>query len=424
MYRPQASSGGGGSAPVGRAPVIRRDTVGTFEARLRWTARWRWLAPVLVVAALAVVVLAWTLLGRRGDAGVERTRAEALALVALDDVASVDDASARLAAVVNKRPKLRAAAADRALALVVRAAAYQEEAEALAAHVAAVREERERARREQPAGWEVQEHASGVEVSALEPEIRAREERTRALSSGAREQLVVLQAEIGETREVARALALLHAFSGEKERLQRILRVARESGARDPWIELADGWGDARDPDRAARERSLVKLGALAAAQPGLVRGRFLLARAELALGRRAEALATVEGVLATNPKHEGARRMRDELVAKAQATPPAPAAAPAAPPGKPPTQQRKLLPHRGPAPSPPAAVPGPAAEAAVEPPAAEPAADRPPAAPPAPPSAPAVAPPAVPPQAPPPAGPARRARPSVDPTGDLGSGG
>ena len=265
----------------------------------------------------------------------------------------------------------------------------------------------------------------GSEVSALEPEIRAREERTRALSSGAREQLVVLQAEVGETREVARALALLHAFSGEKERLQRILRVARESGARDPWIELADGWGDARDPDRAARERSLVKLGALAAAQPGLVRGRFLLARAELALGRRAEALATVEGVLATNPKHEGARRMREELVAKAPAAPPAPAVAPAAPPGKPPPQQRKLLPQPRAGAFPPGRRTGPCrGEPPSRPrqPSRRPIGRLPRR------RRPRPRPPSRPPRCRrrrrrPPA-PARRARPSVDPTGDLGSGG
>jgi hypothetical protein len=79
---------------------------------------------------------------------------------------------------------------------------------------------------------------------------------------------------------VLRALAVLHAFSGERERLDRILRVARERGLHDPWVDLADGWADARDADRAARERALVKLGALAAARPDLLRGRFLLATA------------------------------------------------------------------------------------------------------------------------------------------------
>ncbi len=139
MYRPQTSSIPSGSQPVSRSPVLKRDTVGTFEARLRWSARWRWLAPLLLVVVVALAGGAWTLLSRRGDVGAERIRAEALALVALDDGANVEEAISRLTAIVKRRPKLRAAAADRALALVIRAAQLGEEAEALSARAAVAR---------------------------------------------------------------------------------------------------------------------------------------------------------------------------------------------------------------------------------------------------------------------------------------------
>jgi hypothetical protein len=356
VYRPQTAAPQGG-AQVPRAPVLKRDTVGTFEARLRWSNRVRWLAPLAAVGVLVAVAAVWALASRRGDAGAERARAEAVGLLARDDGASLDQAVARLGAVVNKRPKLRAAAADRALALVVRAAWTAEEAEALSARVAELRDQRERARREQGPGWQEAERTASVEASRLEPEIRVREEKTRALSSGARDQLNILQSEVGETPEVLRALALLHALSGERDRLHREVRVAREAGQRDAWIDLADAWGDARDPDRAARERSLVKLGALAAARPDLLRGRFLLARAELSLGRKAEALAAAEGVLAANPVHEGAKRLRDELATRATPAPAAPQAtavspqAPA-PPENPEPRRRKRVSHPVPEPS------------------------------------------------------------------------
>jgi len=408
VYRPQSgASAGGAGAGVHRAPVLKRDTVGTFEARLRWSARWRWLAPTLLVLGIAAVVGAWTLLARRGDSGAERTSDEALSLVALDDAGSVDDGSARLAALVMKRPKLRAPAADRALALAVRAAGLGEEVEGLNARMAQVREERERARRDQGPGWEAIDRARSTEATQLEGEIRSREDRFRALASGAREQLVVLQAEAGETREVLRAYAVLHALSGERDKLHRIVRAVKETGGREPWIELADGWSDARDPDRAARERALVKLGALAAARPDLLRGRYLLARAQLSLGRRTEAVATLEGVLSANARHERAKRLHDDLSAPPPPEPPAalPPVAPVPPVvGKPMARMRKFAAQPSPddsvssgsEPSPraPAPAPGqgasPAASTASGPgpqhqPAAAPAAPEPAAAPPSP---------------------------------------
>ncbi len=425
VYRPPAAASGAGSAPVGRAPVLRRDAVGTFEARLRWAARWRWLAPLLGVALVAVVVAAWLLLHRHADVGADQAHVEALALVALDDAASLDAASARLAAVVERAPKLRGAAADHALAQVLRAAAVADEVESLAAKLAASADERERLRREQPVGWEAAERAAAAEATTLEPEVRGREEKVRALAGAARDELARVQGELGDTVEVVRGQAALHALAGERDRVRRIVR-GRERGPRDAWLDLADGWSDARDPDRAARERALGKLRALASTRPDLLRGRYLLARAQASLGRKAEALATLDGILAANGRHEGSRRLRDELTAP----PPPPVSVPGpvqppapTPPGKGPPLTRKAVPQPGAgasagpgasAPSPGGAAAAPASGGAPSAPAPAPVEPRPSAAePPA--SAPAAAPSSDVPQ-PPPAAPPRPARRRLEP--------
>ena len=355
------------SGPVGRAPVLKRDTVGAFEARLRWSARWRWLGPVIGVALVAVLGGSWLLLGRRGSPGPSGGHAEALALVALDDGASLEQAAAHLEQVAQRAPKLEGAGADRALALALRAGSLLDEREALATKLSVRMDERERIRREETAGWQEAERAAAADVIRLESEVRAREERARALATSAAEQLRAVQADVGDTAEVVRAAAVLHAVHGEREpAASRTTRAARERARREPWLDLADGWMDARDPDRAIRERALVRLGALAAARPDLLRGRYLLARAQASLGRRAEALATVDGVLVANPRHEGARRMRDELAAPLPPVPPAPAPAPAV---KPPSQQKKNVSQPAPgASAPPAAAPPPAGEEGTEP--------------------------------------------------------
>ncbi len=349
VYRPPPTAF---PATVGRAPVLKRDTVGTFEARLRWSARWRWLAPTIAVALVVALSATWLLLARRGDPGTTHGDAEALALVALDDAASLDEAAARLEAASRRAPKHQTTAADHALALALRAAALLDEKDALAAKLSARTDERERLRREEPAGWEEAERAAAADVAALEPEVRAREERARTLSSSAAEQIRAVQSDVGETPEVARAAAVLHALHGERDQGQRNVRGARERARRDPWLDLAEGWMDARDPDRAIRERALVRLGALAAARPDLLRGRYLLARAQASLGRRAEALATLDGILTANPRHEGARRLRADVAGSPPPAVPAPAPTPGV---KPPPQPRKSIPQ----PDPGASAPG-----------------------------------------------------------------
>jgi hypothetical protein len=328
--------------------------VGTFESRLRWSARWRWLAPLL--AAAAVVILAaggWLLLRKRGgEPETARSRADAMSLVALDDAASVDLAISRLDAVLRRSPRQRGAASERALAYVVRAASLAEEGESLAGRLAARTAERDRLGREQPPGWEEAQRAASAEVQKLEPEVKAREERVRALGGAAVQALRKLQSEQGDGPDVARGLAAYHALANERDRARKVIRAAREQAPADPWLDLAEAWVDARDPDRTARERALAELGALSVAHPELLRARYLLARTGASLGRKGEAIAALDALLAANGRHEAGKRLRDELIAPPPAPPP-PAPAEAAEAAKPEPQRRKLVTHTVPAPAP-----------------------------------------------------------------------
>ncbi len=378
VYRPPTPPpSAAAAASVSRSPLLRRDAVGAFEARLRWSARLRWLAPALVAAVLLAAGVAWFLLARRGGPSAAGARREAMALAALDDGASLDQAAARLDAALRRSPGSEAAA-DRAAVEVLRAAAASEEGEALAARHAARTADRERLRREQAAGWEEAERAAAADAQALEREVRGREERARALGDAAFDALRALQRAGGDVPEIARALALYYALGGERQAAEKAIRAARAGAPGDPWLDLAEGWAEARQTDHAARERALVALGSLAASHPDLLRGRYLLARTQASLGRRGEALASLEALLAANGRHEGAQRLRAELAAHvqgppaagapppAQASPPAPAPAPAAParsaPGTAPTQPRKRVAQ------PPVETPFPPVDAPVSP--------------------------------------------------------
>jgi predicted Zn finger-like uncharacterized protein len=354
VYRPSAAS----VPPTsGRAALLRRDTVGTFENRLRWSARWRWLAPALTAGVAAVAVAGWLLLDRRAAPEAPRARSEAMPLLLLDDAASLEQAIARLDAVLRRSPQQRVAASEHALAYVLRAASLADEGEALKGRLAARAMERERLAREQPAGWEESERAAAADAQKLEGDVRAREERARGLGGAALQALKRLGSEPGEGPEVARGLAAYYALGGERDRARKIIGAARERAPADPWLDLAEAWVDARDPDHAARERALIELGTLSVAHPELLHARYLLARTQAALGRRGEAIATLDALLVANGKHEGARRLRDAITAPAQApaglaaSPPAPGTSPAPAPAA--TQPRKLVTHTVPAPPP-----------------------------------------------------------------------
>jgi tetratricopeptide (TPR) repeat protein len=345
VYRPSSPPPAASAAApgVGRGPLLRRDTVGAFEARLRWSARLRWLVPAAAALLLAAIAGgAWLLLSRRPDPGLARARVEAMALVARDDAASVERAVAQLDDALKRAPELRGAAADKALAQVVLAAALTEAGD---------------------------------------------EPRARVLAAEALEALRRLRTAEGNAPEIARGLAAYHALGGDRVRALEAVRAGRERAPADAWLDLAEAWVDARAQDQEARERALVELGALSTAHPELLRARYLLARTQAALGRNEEALASLAALLEANPAHAPGKRLRDDLSAALAPAAPSLAAQPAenapAPPRnaasqpapaastQPPTQAppRVARPRAAPAPAAPPPVPAaPVPPATVEP--------------------------------------------------------
>jgi predicted Zn finger-like uncharacterized protein len=337
VYRPTPGPGS-----VRTHPVLRRDTVGAFESRLRSTARLRWLAPAVALGVLVLGAGGWLFLRGRVDPAAASARAEGLRLVALDDQGSLERAVARFDDALRRAPRLRAVAADRALALVMQANALRERSRVLAAALGARQAERERLAREQPPGSAEAERAAAAAAAALDAEARALEERSRALVATAREALRPLEQELGDDPALQRALASAQAAAGERDGALGIARAAGAPGDRDPWIDLADAALDAAEPQRAAQERAAVKLAAIAARSPQILRARHLLARAQTALGRPDDARATLDRLLAANPAHEGALALRDALSQGPHTASPAePLAGNAAsPPGKTVTQR------------------------------------------------------------------------------------
>jgi predicted Zn finger-like uncharacterized protein len=383
VYRPSPSPAVPGAS---RPPTLRRDTLGTFESRLRWSARWKWLAPAIVLVLAALAVAAWLFLSRRSDPEADRLRAEALGLVALDDAASLDTAARKLGEVVERSPRLREAEADRALAQLLRAAALVDAGETLAARIAARGAERDRLRRDMPAAWEERERAVSAELDALGAQVRSREEQGRALTRAAVDVLTRLGADGRSPAEVGRALATYHALAGDRQRLEGVANLER--GAQDPWTALARASLDARAPEPPARERAAAALGEIAAQHPEMLRARFLLARTQAGLGRHSEAIAILDGLLAANPRHERAQILRGELTAllAAPAPPPVEPQSTAAAPEKPALLPRKPVAQPGtaltaPTPRPIRPAPGTPAQAGGSglPPASAPAAASPP---------------------------------------------
>lgn len=305
VYRPPISQ-----PSVSRPPLIRRDTVGTFESRLRWSHRWKWLAPTLFFAVAALGVVAFLARDSIVDPRAREAHRAALELAYRDDLSSLQQARARLDDAIRTTPRLYAAQADRALVDLLLAGALSERAP------------------DRTMGF------TPREASALLAEATTALEHLEGanLADG----------------EVARARAVAAALGTDRAKVRRLATAARAHLAADPLVEAAEQAADVNSGDKVARERAVGALALLVSRRPDVIRARYVLARGLALSGRRSEALATLDGLLAANPRHESAIALKETLVRAGPPVPAPVAASPAAAPQpevraeKPPTPPRK----------------------------------------------------------------------------------
>lgn len=346
----------------GRASAPARDAVSAIEARLRRVGRWKLaLIPVVAVVVAVIGYAGWAVWKRLPDDESQRQRTEAMALISLDDAASIERAIALLDNVPPGDLASRGAAGERALARALLVAALAEEVEPLVERLVAASSERARLEREQPPGAGDGLRSITVETARVEVELAPRRKQLEALRSRTAQELKAVAAESRGAGDAARGQAVLAVLDGNAEEVQRATTRLRAAGP-DHWADLADLWLAIRK-DGASRDQAIPRLVALAGAHPQLIRARFVLARALLEAGRREEAISAVTLLLSANPHHERAQRLRAQL-----ATTPARQAAPAAAPVLPPVKQA-WAPRAAPPPA--AAVNAPSVPVATPPPAA-----------------------------------------------------
>lgn len=233
---------------------------------------------------------------------------EVLALAALGDPASLERAVAKVPDPLRGDPEFRAAAANRALARLLAAASLREAAAA------------------SPDG------AEGLRTA-------------RALREEALEELRPLVRAHPDDPAVVRALAVYLGLGGRIEELEGVAREARRGeaqrgGPADAWIDFAELSAVSRGRRPAEVE---VLLAAFVARHTGILPARMSLVRARLALGRREEALATLDELLAAHPDHDGAKALKAELLAP----PPVKMEVPMVPAGVPPPSRPGRLPRK-----------------------------------------------------------------------------
>jgi hypothetical protein len=293
-----------------------------MDARLRAMARWKL---AIIPAALALVALlawgGWSAWKRRPDPETLRQRAEAMALIAQDDVASLGRATDLLDAIQQGDHLSSGAAGERGLAQALLAAALADEVEPLVERQAAAAAEKARLEREQPPGFEDALRALAMEATRAEVELAPRKRKLEALLARAADELKALAAEPRGAHEAARGQAILAVLGEGAEEVERAVTLLRKPG-QDPWADLAELWLAVRQ-DGASRDRAIPGLVTLAATHPELIRARFVLARALLVAGRREEAISVVARLLSANPHHERAQRLRTQLAVKPPPPPP-----------------------------------------------------------------------------------------------------
>jgi hypothetical protein len=268
--------------------------VGAFESRLRWSHRWKWLGPTLFLLAVGAGVAAFLLRDSVVDPRARQAHQRALGVAYRDDLASLEQARAQLDEAIRVAPRLHSAQADLALVQLLMAGALLDA----------------------PAGpGASSSHAKGEALAA---------EATRTLDGLERNKVAAV--------EVARARAVAAGLGGDRALVKRLATAARGGLADDPLIQAAEQSVELRSGDRAARERAVGALAVLVSRRPEVLRARLLLARGQVLAGRRAEALATIEGLLSANPRHEGGRALKDALARAAPAPTPAVTASPSPP--------------------------------------------------------------------------------------------
>ncbi|HSM92021.1 MAG TPA: zinc-ribbon domain-containing protein [Anaeromyxobacteraceae bacterium] len=366
IYRPNTATTSASGSLAARSARPQRDTMGAFEARLKASARLRWLVPVALVGVAAIAVGIWALVARRVDPAAARRYSEAMALVALDDFESLEQATQSLDELARSRAPIASIEPDRALAQLLLATGILEEVEAPAQRLAAKLGERDRLAAAQPPPTPEALAALSTEVEALRVQVEPRQAMARTLTERAYGTLRQASAEKGGEVAVSRALAIHFAAMGDREQALRFIRASAATADRDPWLLLAEAWLDAREGGKEARERAVTKLSALVATHPEIVRARLLLARTQAALGKREAAAATLDGLLTANPHHRRASKLREELMAASAGGSPAPAPAPGAGPiGLRPSLAPAAAPAAAPV-APSSAMPAPARPAAT----------------------------------------------------------
>lgn len=301
--------------------------------------------PSLALAILGGVALACAHPGPAGDPeAAARRLTEGEALVARDDARSLEEAAALFAEAARLDRGGRAAPADRALALSLLASQRAEEATALQARLGALEEERQQLALERAPAWEDRQAAVAARIRSLSLEVQEHRRQAATLRAAAASILSALGPAGPDEIAVTRAVAVAAALEGRAAEAEILAERNRAAARVEAWLDLVGSAADALPPSAHGRRfRAAKQLRAVAAAHPELLRARVLLAEAQAELGEREPALESLDGVLAANPAHEGAQRLKAELLA-----PPAPRPIPyAVPQAAPPARPAGTLPRK-----------------------------------------------------------------------------